>query len=88
MVAKQKLQQRAQFAKKMIGFLNSKSTQELKEDGIEDITKCVMEINKTTMKNFYRKMVEKKLKEVKESIMRFNVAFDQRTRAGLPSCWD
>lgn len=87
MANKQKLQLKGQFAKKVIDFLNSRSAQELKEFGIEDKTKHIMEMNKMIVNNSYRKATEKKLIEVKV-VMKFNVIFDKRTSAGLPSCWD
>lgn len=56
---KEKSQQRPQLAKKMIDFLNSKSSQELSNMQVEDRTKPVLEINKMV----YRKTIEAKLGE-------------------------
>jgi len=39
----------------MIDFLNSRSSQQLRELGVEDKTEYVLEINKMIMKNLYRK---------------------------------
>lgn len=72
----------------MIDFLNSKSSHELIELKIEDRTKLVLDINKMFLKNLCRKTTKTNLIEVKEAIMKFNIYFDKRTKAGLPSCWD
>ena len=40
------------------------------------------------LKNANRKGAENKLMEIKEAVMSFDINFDKRTRAGLPSCWD
>ncbi len=60
-ISKQKIQQRAQLAKKISDFLDSKSSQVLREMKIEDRTKLVMDINKMVLKNLYRKITETKL---------------------------
>lgn len=38
------------------------------------------------LKNAKRKAAEKKLMEIKEAVMKFDINFDKRTRAGFPSC--
>ena len=82
------LQNRAQLAKRLIDFLNSKSAQEMKDFGIEDRTKHVMEIRKMKLKNANKKAIEKKLMEIKEAMMSFDINFDKRTRAGFRYFWD
>lgn len=72
----------------MIDFLNSISSQQLRELGVEDMIEYVLEINKMIVKNLYRKIADAKLMEVKQAVMKFNTDFDKITRAGLPSCWD
>ena len=85
---KEKLKNRASYAKILINFINYKTTQELKNFMIEDRTRCVPEFNKMIIKNSYMKNIEKSLKEVKDAVLRFNVLFDKRKRAGFPYCWD
>ena len=38
--------------------------------------------------NFYRNNVEKKINDMNEAVSKFNILFDKRISAGLPSCWD
>lgn len=85
---KQKLLERSKFAKIMIDFINSKSDAELKEHDLLEKTLCAMDLNKMIIKNIYRKNIEKKMNEIKEVVSRFNILFDKRVRAGLPSCQD
>lgn len=75
---KDKSQQSAQLAKRMIEFLNSKSTQELR----------TMEINKMLHKDIYRKNFEIKLGGIKKSIFSCNSYFDKRIKGIFPSCLD
>ena len=72
----------------MIYFINSKSTVELKERDIPDITSCAIDFNKMIVRNIYRNTAEKKINEMKEAVSKFNILFDKRFRDGLPSCWD
>jgi len=85
---KKKYLDRSKFAKRMIDFINSKSTVELKEHDMPDITSCAIDFNKMIVRNIYRIIAEKKIKEIKEVVSKFNILFDKRVRAGLPSCWD
>lgn len=79
--SKQKIQQRANLAKKIIDFLNSKTSQELRDMQIEYITNLVLEVNKMALKNLYRKTTKTKLGEIKEVVLKLNTNFDKRTRA-------
>ena len=85
---KKKLLERSKFAKRMIDFINSKFDAELKEHELMDRTLCAMNFNKMFIKNVYRKTAEKKMNEIKEVVSRFNILFDKRVIARLPSCWD
>ena len=40
------------------------------------------------VKNTCRKTTKKKLAEIKEAINKFDNLYDERARAGFPSCWD
>lgn len=84
---KYKSKKSAQLAKRRIGFLNDKSYQELREMEIEDKTFIILEINKMVQKNIYKRNVETKLGEIKESKLTFHSNFDKRTRVGFPSGW-
>lgn len=85
---KQKDLDRSKFAKRMIDFINSKSTSELKEHDVPDKTLCAIHLNKMIVRNIYRNTAEKKINEMKEAVSKFNILFDKRVRVGLPSCWD
>lgn len=76
---KEKLQNRASYAKRLIDFINSRNAQELKDFVIDDKTRCVPELKNMIIKNSYMKSSYKKLKEVKEAVVRFNVLFYKRT---------
>lgn len=84
---KYKSKKSAQLAKRRIGFLYDKSYQELREMEIEDKTFIILEINKMVQKNIYKKKVETKVGEIKESMLAFHSNFDKRTRVGFPSGW-
>lgn len=85
---KKKYLDRSKFAKRMIDFINSKSTTELKEHDMPDIITCAIDFNKMIVRNIQRITAEEKIKEIKEAISIFNILFDKRVRARLPSCWD
>ena len=87
MAYKHKTIHRAIWAKKFIDFIDSKTDQELEENEIKDMISCVVEINKLIVKNNCRNTIEKKLREIKESVNKFDNLYDKRTRVGLPSCW-
>jgi len=79
---------RSKFTKRMIDFINSKSTTELKEHDMPDRTSCVIYFKKMIVKNIYRNTNEKKINEMKEAVSKFNNMFDKRVRDGLLYCWD
>lgn len=85
---KQKYLDRSKFAKRMIYFINSKSTSELKEHDMPERTLCAIDFNKMIVRNIYRNTAEKKINEMKEVVSKFNISFDKRVRAILPSYWD
>ena len=85
---KQKDLDRSKFAKRMIDFINSKSTAELKEHDMPDRTSCVIDFNKMIVRNIYMNTAEKKINEMKEVVSKFNILFNKKVRARLPSCWD
>jgi len=85
---KQKDLDRSKFAKKMIHFINSKFTAELKEHEMPNRISCAIDFNKMIVRNIWRVTTKKKIKEKKEAVSKFNVLFDKRVKAGLPSCWD
>jgi len=85
---KQKDLDRSKFAKRMIDFINSKSTAELKEHDMPNKITYAIYFNKNIVRNIYRIATEKKIKEIKEAISKFNILFDKRVRVGLPSYWD
>lgn len=72
----------------MTDFMNFKSSQELRVMEIEDITSIFLEINKMVQKKIYKKIMETKLGEIKESVLAFNSNFHKRTKVGFTSCWD
>ena len=59
---------RSKFSKRMIDFINSKSTSELKEHDMPDITLCAIDFNKMIVRNIYINTVEKKINEMKEVV--------------------
>jgi len=85
---KQKDLDRSKFSKRMIDFVNSKSTTELKKHDMPDRITYAIDFNKMIFRNIYRIIAKKKIKEIKEEISKFNILFEKRVRVGLPSCWD
>lgn len=75
-------------AKKMIKYLNGKSSTEPRTLDIRDIARVIMEISKMNERNLLHIQYENILKEVQKSMSLFDSKFDQRTRYGLPSCWE
>lgn len=70
----------------MIDFINSKSIVEFKEHDMPDRTSCSIDFNKIIVRNIYRITTKKTIKKMKEAVSNFNILFDKRVRAGLPSC--
>ena len=85
---KQKDLIRSKFSKIMIDFINSKYILELKEHDMPDRMLRAIYFNKMIVINIYRNTAKKKINEMKEVVFNFDILFDKRVRARLPSCWD
>ena len=68
MADREKIINRAIWAKRFIDFINCKTDQELEENEIKDRILYAVDIDNMIVKNDYRKSIEKKLIEIKEAV--------------------
>lgn len=86
--AKEENAKNANNVEKFIKLINEKSLDELRAIDIIDRTSVIMEISKVIQNKEARDRIEECVSEPAKFVVAYNSNFDQRTRAGLPSCWD